>query len=92
MNILSFDEIQKITNSRYALAMLVSERAREIVAGDDPLVDTKKERPVSIALEEVEGGALNFATREEYQEEQARKAAELLERESLLEDSQDYED
>lgn len=49
----SFIELDKIGDSRYTLAMLTSKRARRIIDGEKPLVETKSKKPVSIALEEV---------------------------------------
>lgn len=67
MNIPSFGEIDKITKSRYALVMLVSGRAREIIDGDEPLVDTSIYKPVSLAIEETMKGAVEFASPDESQ-------------------------
>lgn len=84
MNILSFREISKISDSRYSLVMLVSKRAREIVAGDEPLVDTELERPVSIAIDEARQKAIMFCSKDEEDaqraewEEMAKAKAALL--------------
>lgn len=53
MLIPSFDEIKEITDSRYALVLLVSKRAKKLVDGAEPFVKTKSKKPVSIALEEI---------------------------------------
>lgn len=37
----SFDEIKKVNNSRYAIAMIISKRARKIQEGSKPLIDSK---------------------------------------------------
>lgn len=86
MNIMSFGEISKITDSRYRLATLVSTRAREIVDGDEPLVETDLENPVSISMEEVYKGAVKFTTKERFEaiQEEKRKEAEALQRELEL--------
>ncbi len=60
MIIPSFEEIKKITNSRYSLVMLVSKRARKIVDGNGPLEDTELTKPVSIALQEAVDGVIKF--------------------------------
>lgn len=73
MNILSFGEISKITNSRYALATLVSNRARELVDGEETLIDTDLENPVSISLEEINQGAVKFTSKERFDEIMAEK-------------------
>lgn len=86
MNILSFGEISKITDSRYELATLVSNRAREIVDGDEALIDTELENPVSISIEEVNEGAVKFTSKERFMEiqEEKKRRAEELERELEL--------
>ncbi|NLY09900.1 MAG: DNA-directed RNA polymerase subunit omega [Tissierellia bacterium] len=53
MIIPSFNEISKITDSRYALVMLVSKRARQLVDGSEPCINTKDENPVTTAIKEV---------------------------------------
>ncbi|MDY3119274.1 MAG: DNA-directed RNA polymerase subunit omega [Peptoniphilus sp.] len=73
MNILSFGEILKITDSRYALATLVSNRARELVDGEERLIDTDLENPVSVSLEEIHRGAVKFTSKERFEEIQAEK-------------------
>lgn len=86
MNILSFGEISKITNSRYALATLVSNRARELVDGEEALIDTDLENPVSISLEEISQGAVKFTSKERFEaimEEKARRE-EALQRELAM--------
>ena len=74
MNILSFGEIAKITDSRYALATLVSNRARELVDGEDRLIDTDLENPVSVSLEEIHQGAVKFTSKERFEELMEEKA------------------
>lgn len=49
----SFKELDEIGDSRYTLVMLTSKRARRIIDGEKPLIETKSIKPVSIALEEV---------------------------------------
>lgn len=53
MLIPSFIELAEKGDSRYTLVMLVSKRARQIIEGADPLLNTSSKKPVSIALEEV---------------------------------------
>lgn len=59
----SFRELREKGGNRYTLALLISKRAREIVAGDKPLVDTNLNRPVSIALEELFEDKITFSER-----------------------------
>lgn len=73
MIIPSFGEIDKIAKSRYSLVMLVSGRARELVAGDEPLIDTDLNKPVSVAMEETMEGAVTFAGEEEAESLEQKK-------------------
>ena len=94
MNILSFGEISKITNSRYALATLVSNRARELVDGEETLIDTDLENPVSISLEEINQGAVKFTSKERFDEIMAEKERreEALRREIAMAEGEETAD
>ena len=44
----------EVVNSRYSIVMATAKRAREIIDGAEPLVDTKDgEKPLSIAIDEL---------------------------------------
>lgn len=43
----------KVVNSRYSIVMATSKRARQIVDGDEPLVDSEGKKPLSIAVDEL---------------------------------------
>ena len=43
----------KIVNSRYSIVMATSKRARQLIAGEEPLVETDSNKPLSIAVEEL---------------------------------------
>ena len=42
-----------VVNSRYSIVMATAKRARQIIAGDEPLVTAKVDKPLSIAVEEL---------------------------------------
>ena len=47
----------KIVNSRYSIVMATSKRARQLIAGELPLVPAKNgDKPLSIAIEELNEG------------------------------------
>ena len=48
------------TKSRYALVVATSKRARQLVNGEKPLIETKSDKPVTIAMEEVISGKVTF--------------------------------
>ena len=49
----SLDVLLGKVDSKYTLVVLTSRRARELVSGDPPLVESKSNKPVTIALEEI---------------------------------------
>ena len=56
----SLDHLLKKVDSKYTLVVLTSRRAREIVAGDRPLVQSKSNKAVTIALEEIGADKLTY--------------------------------
>ena len=63
----------KVVNSRYSIVMATAKRAREIIYGSMPLVDTKPgEKPLSIAISEMNQGKITILA-----EEEAAKLAKL---------------
>ena len=54
-----------VVNSRYSIVMATSKGARQIIAGDDPLVNVKETKPLSIAVEELNQGEIKILTEEE---------------------------
>lgn len=55
-----------VVNSRYSIVMATAKRARQIIAGDDPLVDDQSlTKPLSIAVSELEQGKIHILNDEE---------------------------
>ncbi len=54
-----------VVNSRYSIVMAASKRARQIIAGEEALVDAKDEKPLSIAVEEINQGKVKILSDEE---------------------------
>ena len=55
-----------VVNSRYSIVMATAKRARQIIAGDDPLVDNMAvEKPLSIAVSELEQGKIHILNEDE---------------------------
>lgn len=51
----------KVVNSRYSIVLATSKRARQIIDGQIPLVDTKEgEKPLSVAIAELNEGQLKI--------------------------------
>ena len=43
----------KVVNSRYSIVMATSKRARQIIDGDDPLVNGEGRKALSVAIDEL---------------------------------------
>ena len=59
-----------VVNSRYSIVMATAKRAREIIDGSMPLVDAKVgEKPLSIAIDEMNQGKMTIIAQDEEEEE-----------------------
>ena len=54
-----------VVNSRYSIVMATSKRARQIIDGSDPMVISKIDKPLSIAVEEMNQGKIKILVEEE---------------------------
>ena len=55
----------KVVNSRYSIVMAIAKRARQIIDGDEPLVYAAVDKPLSIAVEELNKGEIKILGEEE---------------------------
>jgi len=63
-------EDEPLVTSRYSVVLATSKRARQLIAGDLPLVDVKEgEKPLSIAIEELNKGELKIKAESAAEEE-----------------------
>ena len=76
----------KVVNSRYSIVMATAKRARQIVDGDEPLVDDDEIKPLSIAVEELNQGKIKIIADDELEDfendikaQAAVKAKEIME-------------
>ena len=60
--------LQKV-DCRYTLAVEASKRARELIDGSAPLIDTKETKPLSIAIEEINRVLIAYERSPEDEEE-----------------------
>ncbi len=75
-----------VVSSRYSIVMATAKRARQIIAGDDELVDGKGKKPLSVAVEELNQGMIKIL----YDENEEAVSAEDSEMETMPE-SEDAE-
>ena len=57
-----------VVKSRYSIVMATSKRARQIIAGDEELVDGKGKKPLSVAGEELNQGKVRITSEEDEDE------------------------
>ena len=63
---------EPVVNSRYSIVIATAKRARQIVAGSDPLVSgASKQKPLSTAVEELYTGKIHILPEEECVDEEA---------------------
>lgn len=54
------NDLLEIAGNRYSLVVAASKRAREIIDGSEPLVDTESTKPVTIATLEIFEGKIEI--------------------------------
>ena len=66
----SIGELLEKVDCLYTLTVESSKRARELIGGSLPLIDTKDSNPLSIAIEEINRGLITYSRREEAEDEE----------------------
>ncbi|MCI5494278.1 MAG: DNA-directed RNA polymerase subunit omega [Lachnospiraceae bacterium] len=62
---------EPVVNSRYSIVIAASKRARQIIGGDEPLIENAKGRkPLSIAVEELYTGKVKIMGEDEQSDEE----------------------
>ena len=51
---------EPVISSRYSIVMATAKRARQIIGGEEPLVEIKQDKPLSIANEELVEGKIKI--------------------------------
>ncbi len=54
-----------VVNSRYSIVMATAKRARQIIDGDEAMVEGNELKPLSLAVEEVNQGKIKILSDEE---------------------------
>ena len=57
---LPLEQLLPYVDSKYTLVSLAAKRARELLDGDPPLVVSRSNKPVTIALEEIANGLITY--------------------------------
>ncbi len=59
-----------VVNSRYSIVMATARRARQLIDGDEPMIDRAEgKKPLSIAVEEMNQGLLKIVVDDESEEQ-----------------------
>lgn len=70
----------KVVNSRYSIVLATSKRARQIIDGDEPMVDAKAgTKPLSVAIDELNNGKLKIVAEGAQEEESVETVEEVTE-------------
>ena len=83
-----------VVNSRYAIVLATAKRARQIIAGETPLVEADGKKPLSIAIQELQSGKIKILSEEEAAAQEAleaQAAAEAAARAEAAEEEKEEE-
>ncbi len=58
-----------VVQSRYSIVLATAKRAREIISGQDALIDSSSNKPLSIAVEELYNGKVKIVGDEETEQD-----------------------
>ena len=85
---------EPVINSRYSIVIATAKRARQIIAGDDPMiVEADGKKPLSIAVDELNKGLVRIISEEEAESQKEELLKERQNPESGYEDDWDeYDD
>lgn len=61
---------EPIVNSRYSIVIATAKRARQLIGGDEKLVNTSTKKPLSIAVEEVAEGKVTIIGEDDKEEDE----------------------
>lgn len=67
-----------VVNSRYSIVLATSKRARQIIAGEQPLVPGDGKKPLSMAIQELESGQVKIVSEEDENPEDAVEKSEAM--------------
>lgn len=56
---------QPVVNSRYSLVIATAKRAKQLINGAKPLIETESRKPLSVAIEEIYQGKVKIIADED---------------------------
>ena len=82
------DDNTMMLNSRYSLVLATSKRARQLIAGAEPLVSgTAGKKPLAIAIDELYKGQVKIVATGEENEEETKATASAVTDETVTEEA-----
>ena len=70
----SINDLRKKVDSKYTLVVMTSKRARRIIDGSAPMVKVTVDKPVSIAVKEIEEDLISYSRDESELKEKIEEA------------------
>lgn len=61
-------ELSEKVDCRYTLVVEASKRARQLLAGAQPLIDSKDMKPLKVAVDEINRGLLTYSRNPDMEE------------------------
>lgn len=58
-----------VVNSRYSIVIATAKRARQLIDGTEPFIETESAKPLSVAIEELYLGKVKIIGDDEFEEE-----------------------
>lgn len=58
-------DLLKKVEDRYSLVIVSSKRARQLIDGNEPLIVSKSKKPLTIAINEINEGAVSYTNSKE---------------------------
>lgn len=81
---------EPVVQSRYSIVIATAKRARQLIAGEDPMIVTRGKKPLSVAVEELYESKVKILSEDDIDEEEdlriENSAAGDLQEETALED------
>ena len=81
-----------VVNSRYSIVLASAKRARQLIAGADPLIGVRCPKQLSIAVDELYNSKIRILSEEEAAEAEAKKLAEEEEKKAMNEMTFSFEE
>ncbi len=83
---------EPVVNSRYSIVIAAAKRARQLVAGEEPLVEAdEKKKPLSVAVEELYDGKVKILPEGDAEEMEEEGMEDWIEEDILDEESDESE-